>query len=74
MLLWGEISGVKLPIKIVGVKIGSSTLMGVICSSVIVGVKIGSSAIVHPFTKVEMHLLSRRYNDQGKDNFPNSEI
>ena len=46
MLLWGEISGVKLPIIIVGVKIGSSTLMGVICSSVIVGVKIGSSAIV----------------------------
>ena len=46
MLLWGEISGVKLPITIVGVKIGSSTLMGVICSSVIVGVKIGSSAIV----------------------------
>ena len=29
-----------------GVKIGSSTLMGVICSSVIVGVKIGSSDIV----------------------------
>ena len=60
MLLWGEISGVKLPIIIVGVKIGSSTLMGVICSGVIVGVKIGSSAIVHPFTKVEVPLLSRR--------------
>ena len=43
-----------------GVKIGSSTLMGVICSSVIVGVRIGSSAIVHPFTKVEVHLFSRR--------------
>ena len=26
MLLWGEISGVKLPIIIVGVKIGSSNL------------------------------------------------
>ena len=50
MLLWGEISGVKLPIKIVGVKIGSGTLMGVICSSVIVGVKIGSSGVVHPFS------------------------
>ena len=60
MLLWGEISGVKLPIIILGVKIESSTLMGVIIRSVIVGVKIGSSAIVHPFTKVEVHLLSRR--------------
>ena len=60
MLLWGEISGFKLPNIIVGVKIGSSTLMGVICSSVIVGVKIGSSETVHPFTKVEVHLLSRR--------------
>ena len=29
-----------------GVKIGSSAIVGVICSSVIVGVKIGSSAIV----------------------------
>ena len=56
----GEISGVKLPIIIVGVKIGSSTLMGVICSSVIVGAKIGSSVIVQSFTKVEVHLLSRR--------------
>ena len=60
--MWGEISGVKIPIIILGVKIGSSTLMGVICSSVIVGVKIESSAIVHPFTKVEVqvHLLSKR--------------
>ena len=32
----GGISGVKLPIIIVGVKIGSSTLMGMICSSVLV--------------------------------------
>ena len=38
----GGISGVKLPIIIVGVKIGSSTLIGMTCSSVIV--KIGSSA------------------------------
>ena len=30
VLLWGEISGVKLPIIIVGVKIGSSALMVVL--------------------------------------------
>ena len=67
----GGISGVKLPIIIVGVKIGGSTLMGIICSSVIVGVKIGSSAIVHPFPKCS---CSQEGNAEGKDNFPNSEI
>ena len=67
----GEISGVKLPIIIVGVKIGSSTLMGMICSSVIVGVKIWSCAFVHPFPKCT---CSQEGNTQGKDNFPNSEI
>ena len=50
--IWGgAISGVKLPIIILGVKIGSSTLMGMICSSLIVGVKIGSSVIVLHFPK-----------------------
>ena len=34
--MWGKISGVKLPIIIVGVKIGSSNLMGVICSTSLV--------------------------------------
>ena len=66
-----EISGVKLPILIVGVRIGSSTLMGMICSSVIVGVKIGSSAIVYPFPKCT---CSQEGKAQGKDNFPNSEV
>ena len=59
-IVGGGFLGVKLPIIIVGVKIGSSTLMGVICSGAIVGVKIGSGEIVHPFTKVEVHLLSKR--------------
>ena len=54
-----------------GVKIGSSILMGMICSSFIVGVMIGSSAIVHPFLKCT---CSQEGNAQGKDNFPNSEI
>ena len=54
-----------------GVKIGSSTLMGMICSRVIVGMKIGSSVIVHPFPKCT---CSQEGNAQGKDNFPNSEI
>ena len=58
-------------IIIVGVKIGSSTLMGMICSSVILGVKIGGSVIVHPFPKCT---CSQEGNAQGKDNFPNSEI
>ena len=54
-----------------GVKIGSSFLMGMICSSVIVGVKIGSSVIVLHFLKCT---CSQEGNAQGKDNFPNSEI
>ena len=71
VLLWGEISGVKLPIIVVGVKIGGSTLMGMICSNFIEGVKIGGGAIVHPFSKCT---CSQEGNAQGIDNFPNFKI